>query len=90
MVDTNSTSIQQNLSLANTFIYPNPTNDILMWEIDQKITNIKIFNALGKLVISASAITKQVDVKNLNDGLYLVLFYAEDQAVKTTKLYVNH
>ena len=90
MVDTNSTSIQQNLSLANTFIYPNPTNDILMWEIDQKITDIKIFNALGKLVISASAITKQVDVKNLNDGLYLVLFYAEDQAVKTTKLYVNH
>ncbi|MBL6875533.1 MAG: T9SS type A sorting domain-containing protein, partial [Chitinophagales bacterium] len=90
MVDTNSTSILQNLSLANTFIYPNPTNNILMWENDQKITSIKIFNALGKLVISEPAIAKQVEVKNLNDGLYLVQFYTENQAVKTSKLLVNH
>ena len=90
MIDTSSTSIQPNLSLANTFIYPNPAHDILMWENDQKITSVKIFNALGKLIVSAPAITKQVDVKNLNDGLYLVQFYTENQAVKTTKLYVNH
>jgi hypothetical protein len=58
-------------------IYPNPSNGILNVELDEqsvKETNIKVFDAIGKLVYETSVNTflSQIDLSKLADGTYYV------------------
>ncbi|MEI7977786.1 MAG: T9SS type A sorting domain-containing protein [Bacteroidota bacterium] len=58
-------------------IYPNPSNGIMNVELDEqsvKETNIKVFDALGKLVYETSVNTflSQIDLSKLADGTYYV------------------
>ena len=58
-------------------IYPNPSNGIMNVELDEqsvKETNIKVFDAIGKLVYETSVNTflSQIDLSKLADGTYYV------------------
>lgn len=52
-------------------IYPNPVKDILSIEGISDVRQIKVFNLLGELLLSSNS-TKQIKVKSLNYGVYLL------------------
>jgi hypothetical protein len=65
--------------ISNFSIYPNPTKNILTIQNPQfKITNLKIFNTLGKeITISKNHVAKnknetQLNISSLRSGIYLL------------------
>ncbi len=56
---------------TNIGIYPNPTSDFLKFDTTSKIDAIQIYDVTGK-VISAQVIDGQVDVRKLENGIYLL------------------
>ncbi len=54
-------------------IYPIPVKDVLNFDIKEKITSLKIFDASGKLVYQNHEVnTKKIDVSNLKNGTYFL------------------
>lgn len=82
------TSIDEQI-LANTFVYPNPAKNVLLWQNDERITNVKVYNTLGQLVASSKAEVQKLDIDVLNGGLYLVQFSVNDEVVKTSKVVIQ-
>jgi polyhydroxybutyrate depolymerase len=60
--------------IASIEVYPNPTSDYLRLEnIDTKIQNIAIFNAMGQMVFETSASNQTIDVSGLKTGVYQLM-----------------
>ena len=76
--------------LSNTYVYPNPANNEILWNNDQSITEVRIFNSTGQLFFSSRASAGKINVDNLSDGLYLVQFLENDKPVKTSKVLIQH
>ena len=55
-------------------IYPNPVKNILRIGATNVITSISIFNPLGQkiLITNPNTFTEEIDINNLNQGIYLV------------------
>ncbi len=80
-----------NLGL-NLKLYPNPSEDTLHIDIQNGQVNLdyKVYDMLGKMVISDtldSNISSQIDVSELNSGMYLINFSNGDQS--ETKRFVK-
>ena len=58
-------------------IHPNPTSGILNIESNELIKRIELFDMLGKLVMTYGN-EKQIDISNLQSGLYLIRFTSEN------------
>ena len=60
--------------------YPNPATDYLYITAAKNIEKIEVYNLLGKQVLreNISSRTKQVNVSNLSDGIYIMKAYIED------------
>ena len=58
-------------------VFPNPTTGILNIESNEAIKQIEVFDMLGKLVLTIGY-EKQIDLSNLNSGLYLIRFTSEN------------
>ncbi|WP_312825045.1 T9SS type A sorting domain-containing protein [Epilithonimonas sp.] len=56
---------------TNIGIYPNPTTDFLKFDTNAKIDAVQVFDISGKAV-NAQLIDNQVDVRNLQNGVYLL------------------
>ena len=56
---------------------PNPTTGLLNIESNEAIKQIEVFDMLGKLVLTYGN-EKQIDLSNLNSGLYLIRFTSEN------------
>ena len=85
-------NVIENLSTStfvnDTFkVYPNPVRDILNLEYNSEITNVKVINLIGQVVINSdiNATTTQIDMSQLNAGTYLVNVTIGD-IVKTVKV----
>jgi len=67
--------------------YPNPVKNTLNLSYNQEISNVEIFNLMGKKVSSQSinANQGQVDMTNLSIGVYLVKVTSNNQ-VKTLRV----
>lgn len=52
-------------------IYPNPVSDILKIDAQDKIENITIFGAQGKLILTSTSVS-QLNVESLSAGIYLI------------------
>lgn len=76
--------------LENTYVYPNPANEFISWENDESITEIRVFNTLGQLVLSSDADQKRMNTQSLKNGLYLVQFYASSKRMKSSKVLIQH
>gem|GEM_PF-4667078 len=59
-------------------IYPNPASESISW--DRPIDELRIFDALGKLVLQRSRMrsTASLSVIDLDPGLYTVVITAEE------------
>jgi len=67
--------------LENTVtIYPNPTSDFIMINTNGTIENIKLYNALGKM-IGTYYNQHIIQVSELNSGIYLVEINIKDQKI---------
>jgi hypothetical protein len=58
-------------------VFPNPTSGILNIESNELINRIELFDMLGKLVMTYGS-EKQIDISNLQSGLYLIRFTSEN------------
>jgi len=71
-------------------IYPNPVQNLLTVENTSttEIISIKIYDVLGRLVLSESRDVKQIDISHLNSGVLFVEIETE-QGVVTKKVVKN-
>ena len=56
----------------NLNLYPNPVNNMLNIDTEEKINKIEIFNVLGKNVITVENQASQVSLQHLSTGIYMV------------------
>lgn len=70
-------------------VYPNPANDYLKIETADKITNLKIVNIQGQVVLSKeNQITNNINISKLNAGVYFITVKTENN-IFTEKLLVK-
>jgi hypothetical protein len=71
-------------------IYPNPVTGSKVYIASDKnqVKEVEIFNVLGKKIISARLIGKELDVSELTPGIY-ILKISEGTAQATRKLVVR-
>jgi hypothetical protein len=57
-------------------MYPNPASNQLNISAKELISNVEVFNVLGKRVksFSLNATKEALDISDLNSGVYLVKF----------------
>jgi hypothetical protein len=67
-------------------IYPNPANNKVYVEA-KEIIEVKLFDLLGKEIISAKE--KEIDVSNLNEGVYFIQVKSKEN-IYTQKIIVQH
>ncbi|MCF6349596.1 MAG: S8 family serine peptidase [Flavobacteriaceae bacterium] len=77
--------------LASLTLYPNPSKDKIHLNgiNDENTRNIQIFNTLGELILSKKMNTTSFSVKDLNDGVYLVVLNFDNLNTKTFKIIKN-
>lgn len=57
----------------NVSIYPNPVSDIVFFQVNDNIQNVKIYNLLGRLVLDKDNVTNnQLDLNDLDRGTYVM------------------
>lgn len=72
-IDPTATVPDTSSSDRKTVLYPNPNNGIVHINVDGDYS-YKIYDASGKLVKSNKLIDKQINVNNLNAGVYVISF----------------
>src|SRR5690554_950898 len=87
--DTTTGIFEKKLALENTYVFPNPASDFVSWKNDASITEVKVYNTLGQLMLKTTANTKGANTEGLSNGLYLVHFYAESTLLKSSKLLIS-
>ncbi len=77
-IDFSVLGIEGNLLLNNIKIYPNPTSDFINISSNTKIEKIKLFNILGKQVLSISE-SSVIKVAHLQSGVYFLKIFSNAQ-----------
>jgi len=67
-------------------IYPNPTSDIINIITNQKIKSLTLFSLDGKRVKNVKSVLKKLDVKRLEEGIYVINFVTENGKTFTKKM----
>jgi hypothetical protein len=86
----NTSSKTQEPTIEGLSLYPNPNNTGKVYitsrlNLDKKV---EIFDVLGKKVIDTVLYTKELNISNLNPGVYIIKI-KEGEASATRKLIVN-
>jgi hypothetical protein len=68
-------------------IFPNPAVDKIEIETSENLVNVEIFSLLGQRVLTSTA--KQIDLKSLASGQYLVQVTLANKTVETRKIIKN-
>jgi hypothetical protein len=73
--------------LANTFkVYPNPFNDRILLDNNEKVTRVVINNIAGQRVIDIEYPNREIRTANLVSGIYVISIYTEDGIAKTERM----
>ncbi len=77
MIKTTEVAAVNSTDLVRFTIYPNPVQDILNIETEEKITKVSIFNVLGQEVktIQPTSININLDVSDLDKGIYTIKLF---------------
>ena len=89
-VYTNNSLSTEDFTSANFSIYPNPTNIgfVNIITTSNEVTNVTVFDILGKQVISQTLNNNVLNVSNLNTGVY-ILKLNQNGASTTKKLVIK-
>ncbi|MGZ3863244.1 MAG: T9SS type A sorting domain-containing protein [Bacteroidia bacterium] len=73
-VDYNCTTGIKNTSIASVKLYPNPANNIVTFQSEEKPGSILIYNSMGEMALQTnSQNTKtEIDISKLSKGIYTV------------------
>lgn len=88
--ETNAKSADQEITIEGLTIYPNPVNTGKIY-ISSKLgleKKIEVFDVLGKKVFEITTASKEINISNLNAGVY-ILKIKEAEASATRKLIIN-
>lgn len=66
-------------------LYPNPAKDIVNFKTTEKISEVKLFDQLGRQIATKNIDNNQLNIKNLKTGVYYLLIKT-DQNIYTKKL----
>ncbi len=58
-------------------VYPNPTANVIRVDSEFPVTHVSVFNVDGKLVIDQDYLDAEIDLKQMNSGLYRVVITTE-------------
>lgn len=83
-------SKSQEPTIEGLTLYPNPNNTGKVYitsrlNLDKKV---EVFDVLGKKVIDVTLYSKELNISNLNPGVYIIKI-KEGEAASTRKLIVN-
>jgi hypothetical protein len=86
----NGASKSQEPTIEGLSLFPNPNNTGKVYitsrlNLDKKV---EVFDVLGKKVIDITLYTKELNISNLNPGVYIIKI-KEGEASATRKLIVN-
>lgn len=72
-------------------VYPNPSKGEFSYKVNSDFDNLYIYDIKGTLVHKQSFMQRQdnVNVSNLNAGVYFVRFFKKGQAGKTVKIIIE-
>jgi hypothetical protein len=79
------------LVTTNISLVPNPANNVITLTTDTSIKAITVFNNLGQLVLtkrSNFSQTNEIDISNLNSGIYIMNINSEN-GIKMTKKFIK-
>ena len=82
----NSTSIENISNTSSTIsVYPNPATDVLNISVSNgtKVNNVNIYNVSGKLVTTAKVTANQINISELNNGVYFIEVLTENGKLTT-------
>ena len=68
-------------------LYPNPVNDVVNIAIESELKTVEIYTLQGQKVMTTNQ--KEVNVSQLNTGIYLVKIEDENGAIATQKIIKN-
>lgn len=83
-----SLAVGETTAVNQTHIYPNPASDILNITTDKKMKGFRILSLSGKEVYAGNAManTVQLDISQLENGIYFVSILLEDDSIVTQKI----
>jgi Secretion system C-terminal sorting domain len=73
-----SCNLSQKTASAIT-MYPNPVKDMLHLNSSEKISKIEVFGSNGLLIMTNENVVKTVDMQSLQNGLYFLKIYRENE-----------
>jgi len=68
-------------NLHSLIVYPNPAKDKLQIISGNRIDKVKIFDAVGNLVLESKMAEQGINVSGLNDGIYIMQIISGDKLV---------
>jgi len=70
----------QELEKETVKIYPNPTTDFVYVQLNSKtkIDEVEIYDASGRLVLKTKLESNKLDLRTLNQGVYMITFKNPD------------
>lgn len=81
-----STGITDMHSEFNSFVYPNPTNNLLFINSEISNSTFSIVNSLGQHIVTDQKLNNnQIDVHNLPNGIYNLIIKSENHITNTYK-----
>jgi hypothetical protein len=89
----NCTPLNISKSNASTFqIYPNPANDKLQVSSDETIKQCLFYDISGKVIMTIDSFqgSRNIDVSNLSDGLYLLKIQFANGEERSKKISIVH
>jgi len=83
----NLTSTPIDPELANTFkVYPNPFNDHITIDNNDKLTRVVVVNIAGQRVIDIEYPNREIRTANLVSGVYVISLYTEEGITKSERI----
>jgi carbonic anhydrase len=64
--------VEEPIVAARLNVYPNPVENTLWIDTDQKIDRVEIFNIVGQQMLVVRNVGNQVNLESLNQGMYTV------------------
>jgi hypothetical protein len=86
------TSLQEwNAANTTVMVYPNPANDRVSISSAEKINTIDVYDLKGELILSESVASTQtnLDLSDLNAGIYLAKINMVNGDIQTKKITLN-
>jgi len=76
---------------SNVSIYPNPTDGIIKIESDQNVSNIKVIDLNGKILLSQLKMESdfQVDLSSFDSGIYFIVLENESNNRQAMKVVLS-